>query len=227
MSDQDTTLLEPVDDASGSRTLPLLLGVVVVLALAAGAYFLFFASGSDDADPAVAVDGLAEPTADAAADDPAPEENLVAADDTIAADAGITALPTVTYEVFLSRDPFEPVVPEDVVPASETGDTTDQTQTGDDPDTTDPDSQTTPPTEGCTGQDEVVCNGHVVTLIDVTTDESGEPMAVIQVDTTIYEVREGDEFAGSFKLVSIESNRVRLMFGDVVFFLPEGESVLK
>jgi len=230
VSDQDTTRLDAADDAPPSRTLAILVGAVVVLALAAGAYWLFLAGGPDDVDdPAAAVD-QAEPvevTTDDAAQIDVATEDVAAQVDVADAEAAVTALPTVTYEVFLARDPFEPVVPEDVVvPASETGDSGDQTQPGEtDPD--DPDNQSTPPTEGCTGEDEVVCNGSVVTLVDVTTDEAGDPVAVIQVDSTIYEVARGEQFAGSYEVRAIDPPCVSLLFGDDGFQLCEGDRVLK
>jgi len=52
-------------------------------------------------------------------------------------------------------------------------------------------------------------------------------MAVIQVDTTIYEVRVGETFAGSFLLRSIDGRCVNVLYGDDGFRLCEGDRVMK
>lgn len=164
-----------------------------------------------------------------------------------------TDLPLVTYEVHLARDPFDPVVPEpDPEPTAPDSDDPDAPQPDpDDPDAppsdpSDPDappldpgdpgpSQPGQPQPGepapgdpdtCFGDDEVVCNGHVVSLHEILL-ENGERVAIIQVDTTVYEVREGESFAQRFQLLAIGDNRVDALFGDVRFSLPIGERVLK
>lgn len=77
----------------------------------------------------------------------------------------------------------------------------------------------------CTGTDEVVCDGAVVTLVDVI---AGDPArAIVQVDTTAYEVGEGDTFAGSFLVLTIDPPCVTMLYGDDAFTLCEGQQVLK
>jgi hypothetical protein len=81
--------------------------------------------------------------------------------------------------------------------------------------------------DACTNGDEVVCDGRVVTLVDVFDGDDGEPVAVVQVDTTIYEVRRGDTFAQNFQVVAVDPPCVTLLFGDDAFTLCEGQRTLK
>jgi hypothetical protein len=147
-------------------------------------------------------------------------------------------LPIVTYEVFLSRDPFDPVVPEDE-PAPDDGGTTapgDPTATPGDPTTAPnlpgdpvatPGSPSPTPGEPCRGTSEVVCDGRVVNLIDVSTTLDGVAIAVVQVDTTVYEVGVGERFAGVFEVRAIDGRCVTLLYGDDAFQLCRGDTVLK
>lgn len=141
-------------------------------------------------------------------------------------------IPLVTYEVFLARDPFEPVVPDDV---QDTGSTpTNPTNPATPTNPTNPATPVQPvgpavpsPTDPrCSGQEEVVCDGRVVTLLDIIT-ANGDFVAVIQVDTTVYEVGEGQRFATNFELRAIDPPTVSVIFGDETFVLRSGDSVLK
>lgn len=141
-----------------------------------------------------------------------------------------------TYDVFLTRDPFEPVVPEGdgEQPADETDGTTDEPPPGDDTtgdgdDTTDDGDHAhdAGPDDPCTGEEEVVCDGRVVTLVEITTDDEGDRTATIRVDTTDYEVREGEVFAENFRVLSIEPSCVTLLFGDDSFTMCRDDRVLK
>ena len=229
MSNHDTLPAE-TPTPSRSRSLPLLivLGVVVVTVVVLSAIMLF---GSDDEVLETA--------------SPIPTATAVAGDDDESDDLVGTSVPITTYEVFLSRDPFERVVPEQVQQTStDTGGTTnggsgagDGSGTGDgdgsdgdtngsgdtDGNSTTPDDQNGP---ACVGQQELVCDGQVVTLIDVTT-EAGEAVAVIQVDTTVYEVRRGQTFASNFQVRAIDGSCVSLLYGDDGFQLCRGDTVLK
>jgi hypothetical protein len=159
----------------------------------------------------------------------------------------VEELPLVTYEVFLDRDPFDPVVPEPVAETTATedaGEATDPDGTAPadpaDPavtpvDGTDPDPNAPAPLPPaapgppvCTsGEQQIECNGRTVSLIEIRTDDAGQLVAIIQVDTTIYEVREGETFAGSFRVQSISDEGVLLQYGDDVEPLDVGERVLK
>jgi hypothetical protein len=176
-----------------------------------------------------------------------------ATEDTVEAEVDevvVDELPLVTYEVFLDRDPFDPVVPEPVN-ATATGDGQTEGETADggtgegsetpaDPsEPTDPGGvppatgtpPATPPAQGadtCTPDgDDLVCNGRVVSLIEIRTGDDGELLAVIQVDTTIYEVGAGDTFAGSFRVQSITETDVLIQYGDDVDRFEVGDRVLK
>ena len=146
------------------------------------------------------------------------------------------ALPMVSYELFLARDPFEPVVPEPEPEPEPEPDPTDPTDPadpadpGDPVDPTDPTDPTRPDpgvTNGpCFGDIEVVCDGRVLTVIEVF-QSNGEFVAVLEVDTMRYEVRAGDTFADVFEVVSISADEVRLLFGDRVTRVEVGDNALK
>jgi hypothetical protein len=160
-------------------------------------------------------------------------------------DAVAEPLPAVTYEVYLSRDPFEPVREPVVAAAADDEDATLVIDSGDADSTNSEDGSGSADTtdasgdqedgagagsvDGCAGgDDEAVCNGHVVSLVDLTTVE-GVPTAVIQVDTALYEVQAGDDFAERFRLLSIdrEDRSVTAMYGDSRFTLRVGGRTLK
>jgi hypothetical protein len=227
-------------DAPVLRRLPSQAVVVGLLTLAAALVVLLAlwlpGSGQDQSVAAV----------QAAAEEP-DEGGAAQADDVDVDDANdLDAVPVVTYEVYLARDPFDPVVPEDepelAAPAPDDPDGADpddpDAPAPDDPDAPDadpddpnaPDADPTVPPEDdpdrCVGEEEIVCNGQVVSLLDIVT-ENGERVAVIQVDSTVYEVRTDEVFAERFRLLDIGTEQVTLQFGDEVRRLPMGEHVLK
>jgi hypothetical protein len=180
--------------------------------------------------PAFADDAEVVAAADLSDVVPAAEEAV--AEEAVADAEELLALPLVTYEVFLSRDPFQPVVPE-VTPVADGGDAEGETDgSGDDTDgagggeDTNGGGSTDPDAPACTTQGEIVCDGRVISLIDVTTVD-GQPVAVIQVDTTVYEVTVGQTFAGSFLVRSIDGTTVTLLYGDEGIRLLPGDTVLK
>ena len=178
-------------------------------------------------------------------------------------------LPVVTYEVYLERDPFDPVVPEEEPEPTETDpspDVDDDRRAVTDPNDPrldrddprydprldrddprfDPDDPRLDPDinddnnnnrdrrprdrsddDACRGgNQEAVCEGQVVSLLEV--DRSGEaPTAIVQVDTSVYEVRRGDTFAEQFSLTAINGDCVTLLYGDDGFQLCAGDQVLK
>ena len=146
------------------------------------------------------------------------------------------ALPLVSYELFLARDPFEPVVPEpepEPTDPADPADPTDPTDPTDPADPTDPSDPADPGTPGngvangpCTGDTEVVCDGRVLTVIEVF-ESNGEFVAVIEVDTMRYEVRAGDTFADVFEVVSITPDEVRVLYGDRIVRIQVGDNALK
>lgn len=134
-------------------------------------------------------------------------------------------LPLVTYELFLARDPFEPVVPEPAPPApSAPTDPSDPDASGD-PDSTG-NSATAPAPSRCVSGTEVVCEGRVITVIEVF-EQNGEMIAILQVDTMRYEVRAGDVVLDTFEIVSVSPNEVRVLVGDRVVETLVGDNALK
>lgn len=130
-------------------------------------------------------------------------------------------LPLETIDVELTRDPFEPVVPEpepepgpDAVDGDGDGDPDDPAS--DDPD--DPFNGTSPPSEdvpapgatgGCFGDEEVVCDGRVVSLLGFESID-GETAAIIRVGSTRYVASEGERFRDELLLESIDEPCVTL-----------------
>lgn len=151
--------------------------------------------------------------------------------------AAPVALPAITYEVFLNRDPFEPVVEpvQEIVPV-EGADPNDPTAPLPDPNASPVDPEAPPLDPGvpvatpgelaCSGTGEVVCAGQVVTLVDVVSSGE-EPVAIIQIDSTVYEVNEGMPLTDSFVLRGIDGSCVSLLYGDEAFQLCEGDRVMK
>ena len=68
-----------------------------------------------------------------------------------------------------------------------------------------------------------------VSLVDISTAEDGTVRATIQVNDTLYEVAEGEEFAGSYRVVSLSDSEgcAQLLYGDDAFRVCEGEELLK
>ena len=235
MSGMMSTSLEPLDDLSRGRGRGLLalFGAVGVIAVLLVVWLLVPGDGPQPLPPT---------TTTAAEDDEDPDAPDLGPDDD---DAVAEDVPVVTYEIYLARDPFEPVVPEDL-PQPDVADPDDPVDPTDpdptDPDPTDPDPTDPDPTDPdpvdptdprdpdepdrCEGDVEVVCNGEVVSLMDITEDDTGR-LAVIQVDTTVYEVRSGEVFADRYRLLEIGTDRVRVLFGDEDFSLRKDETVLK
>ena len=146
--------------------------------------------------------------------------------------------PLVTQEVLLERDPFEPVVPDEVSTAS--ADATDTETDTDvdvdvgvdaDEDEDDRDGGTSiddPDDDGdCRGRYEVVCDDEVVTLVEVGSDDSGEETAIVQVDTVRYEARVGQTFARNYELRDIDEDCVTLSYGNEEFEVCRGGTGMK
>lgn len=203
---------------SGPRGLLAILGVTGAM-VAAGLVVWLGTAPDDDAAP-VALPADTALTAEGDSEEAAAE----AVDDSI-------PLPLVTYELFLARDPFEPVVPEPV--AAPPAPTDPVAPTPDDPngpiDPSDPDNNSNSIDNAngvCTGVVEVVCEGRILIVIEIA-EENGEPVAVIEVDTMRYRVGVGDVFADNFQVVSISPAQVRIVFGDRVVQLEVGDNALK
>jgi hypothetical protein len=243
VSEYTETTVVDVESPSGRK--PAVLAVAALGALVAGALVWLFVVSPllTGGDPAAADDASASVTASAG-----PGEIVAAA--ALGDPVEEEALPLVTYEVFLDRDPFDPVVPEPTQTAAEgttsteggvgdttdgSGGTTDLTAGSTDGATEQPapdsgggtDVGAPAPSPGCSSGEELVCDGRVVSLLDIRTDEDGQPVAIVQVGSTVYEARVGETFAGTFRVQSISGDQVFLLYGDDGFDLREGDRVLK
>lgn len=132
--------------------------------------------------------------------------------------------PIDTFEVFATRDPFEP--PFDTTPSGGTsgGGTTDTTGGGGTTDTTSGGgtTDTTSPSFDPDG-------GQVVSVLDVYETDDGTPQARVQVGSTVYTVGESQVFADSYRVVDLDpvAGCGTFLFGDTQFELCEGEQVIK
>jgi hypothetical protein len=225
----------PVASERRSGATIAIFATVLLLAIAA---FMAGGGGAPDESRAVLATDVNDDPADDLDDEPEASNGEVVAE-----------IPVVTYEIYLARDPFDPVVPEDRPdfvdpnaaadaddPDAPDPDDPDAPAPGPDspaPDPADPDSPAPDPADPdapapdeCVGDEEVVCDGQVITLTDIATTD-GAPVGIFQVDTTIYEVLEGQVFADRFRLLRLLDRSARVQFGDEVFDLPLGDRVMK
>jgi hypothetical protein len=121
--------------------------------------------------------------------------------------------PVETYQVFASRDPFQPVIENGSKGAGvDAGEVM-----GDNP-------ITEPRDEPRANNDDV--QGHAVTLVDVFRQD-GKNKAQVEVDAEGFNLSEGEVFAENFQLVSTSGSCATLLYGDDQFTLCEGEEILK
>lgn len=78
-------------------------------------------------------------------------------------------------------------------------------------------------TGSCTGQDEVVCDGRVVTLVDIVDDAN----ATVRVDSVDYDVVEGSVFDEHFEVDAITDTCVTIEYEATAFTLCEERSSMK
>ena len=193
-----------------------IVGALFVLLLAAVWFFLLRGSG-DPAEQPVAVPAAEEPAEPESASPP-PERTK---------DGGGAVE---TFEVFASRDPFEPLVDADAA-ASTGGDagggggataTFIDGGTGGGGETNASGGGST--SGGSDGSGSV--EGHRVSVVDVFEGGQGTT-AQVEVDGTVYRVQPGETFADSFQLVEASGRCATMLYGDDQFTLCEGEEILK
>ena len=129
-----------------------------------------------------------------------------------------------TFEVFASRDPFEPLVSAQAAASTAAGDSG-----GGDTATFIGGGSGSDPSDGSVGSasdGSGSVGGHRVRVIDVYQARQGTT-AQVEVDGTVYRAQEGETFAGSFRLVEASGRCATLLFGDDQFTLCEGEEILK
>jgi hypothetical protein len=126
------------------------------------------------------------------------------------------ALPNQEFDVFATRNPFEPAIQvvSETTPIEDTPAAGGVTPT--EPAPTEP-----PPT----GSPEPT-TGTTVALLDVF-DQGGVTMARIQVGSTQYTVAAGQTFAVSYKVVSLSGTCGQFLYGDSPFSLCENEQITK
>jgi hypothetical protein len=143
--------------------------------------------------------------------------------------------PVETFQVFAPKDPFKPLLTEatgdgttppvdtdgDGVP--DDGNTSTGDGDGDGTGTGDGNGDGTGTGTGGGGEN---VGGHRVRLVDVFRD-GGSARAQVQVDGTVYTVEEGEQFAESFQLLSLNGDCASMLYGDDQFTLCEGEEILK
>jgi len=189
------------------RTMLIVLGVIVVLGLA---YVFLFVLGGEEPQP--------EETAPTQVSSPPPPP---------APGIGVeepTEQPPRAVTFFGGRDPFTPLVVAQETGGGGTGDGTDGDGTTDG--TTPPsddgstDGGTTPPSDGDpTDEDGIAVTGRPVVLVDVVDEESAQ----VQVEgAPPITVTEGQRFARRYRIVSVEANCARFLFGDESFSLCQG-----
>jgi hypothetical protein len=186
------------------RRTKILLGVLVVLAAAFLGQRVVGGGGGGGGTPSAAVPQLTTPTT-AHGGTPA-------------------AVPTESFDVYATRDPFEPVIqappPTTVPPTTVPGGIVTDPVTGA-PVTTAPPSGSLPLTESAPAQH--------VSVLDVFVDQDAVTRARVQVGLTQYTVQTGQTFGTSFRVVSLDepSGCGQFLYGDAPFQLCEGESATK
>jgi hypothetical protein len=135
--------------------------------------------------------------------------------------------PPATFDVFATKNPFEPVVivtPTDTTPDTTPGGGTTPTSS------TTPGGGTTPTGGSTTTTTTPSVNpspGNSVALLDVFPAAGGATQAKVQVGSTVYTVGVGAVFATSYRVVSLSGQCGQFLFGDAPFRLCEGEEVIK
>lgn len=217
------TRLDPVRGSSAERSRWLLTVIPALLAAVVAVGIVLLTTSDVEERPS------ALPAATPATDAVDEDDGITQVEDTL------EPLELAVVEVILVRDPFEPVVPEPEATTSPApsapGDPDDPESpvSPNDPAPGDPDDTDTnsPGTPRCSGERELVCNGQVVTLEEITSDADGRQVAVIQVNDFRYVVRPGEPFGTGLELVSLEDGFVLVIFGDQVYRLLLASTPLK
>jgi hypothetical protein len=140
-----------------------------------------------------------------------------------------SALPSESFEIFTTKNPFTPLVN----PAGTGGGTTGTTVPGGGPATTvagggGATATTAPPGAGASGGAATEPRrSQRVALLNVY-QAGGRTVADVRVNDTVYpRLAPGATFAGNFKVVSLQGSCGTFLFGDERFQLCKGEEVLK
>ena len=132
-----------------------------------------------------------------------------------------------TFEVFASRDPFDPLVSDAAASGGEeTGGSTSTFIGGGGGSGDSGDGGTGGGSGSGSGDGSSTVGGHRVRVVDVYRAKQG-PTAQVEVDSTVYTASEGERFADNFELVNASGQCATMLFGDDQFTLCEGEEILK
>lgn len=174
-----------------------MLVVVGVLAVGALAYLVLFLGGGEPEEETAPTPTSSPPEA------VAPPEDVESPE------------PPRAVTFFGGRDPFVPLVEEPTEPTN--GET--PPSDGETP----PSDGETPPANGETppanGDDGIAVTGRPIVLVDVI-DES---TVQVEVEGEPFTVTEGERFAGSYQVASVDANCARFLYGDESFSLCEGQ----
>lgn len=188
------------------RNMLIVLGVVAVVALA----FFFLVLGGEEEQQAA-------PTPPTSSPAPIPATPGTGVGEP-AEQPGEEPPRAVTF--FGGRDPFVPLVEEEVAPTDGETPPADGETPPSDGETPPSDGETTPPSDGdgdVTDGDGIAVTGRPVVLVDVVDEQS----ASVQVDGVPFTVTEGQRFARLYRIVSVEANCARFLYGDESFSLCE------
>jgi len=133
---------------------------------------------------------------------------------------GEPTTPNQSFDVFTTKNPFQPLVT-DSATGTNTGTTTDITTPP-----VDTSGGTTPPATIPTEQ--APAAGTPVSVLEVSA-ATGTTVARVQVGSTVYTVAVGDTFATSYRVVSLDTATGcgQFQFGDTPFELCTGQQTLK
>jgi hypothetical protein len=157
-----------------------------------------------------------------------------------------------TFQIFEVKNPFQPLVAEGGAPAapgattpvagggtsgggtSGGGTSGGGTSGGGTTGTTAPAGSQTPSTgpgagtgSGGAAEPQPQPQGTRVAMLDAPFTEGGRRVANVRVGSTVYKVGDGDTFATSFRVVSLDANCGVFLFGDNRFTLCAGQEILK
>ena len=183
------------------------LGVVVVAVLV----FKFVVSSGDNGGDETTASTASTTTTTAAADEGNGEDGDVDGSDDD------------TFDVFATKNPFEPVISPISGNGDDNGNGTTTTTTPSDGGTT---TSTVPSTNGGGRSSQEPIAPQAVALLDVFVEDVATK-ARVRVGSSVYTVEAGDVFATSDRVVSLDDPCGQFLFGDSPFELCEGEEVIK
>jgi hypothetical protein len=117
------------------------------------------------------------------------------------APTSVATTPPETFEVFEGKDPFRPLVPAGGV-------------------------SPVPAPSSSPGSSGGASGSQRVTLVAIS-GSGANRTATVEVNSTQYDVKEGETFAGSYRVKNLTSDCGTFVFGDETFTLCTGQEVLK